>query len=310
VEFRNLALLVIDEQHRFGVRQRLALMQKGVRPDVLIMTATPIPRTLALACFGDMDVSTIDQMPPGRKPIGTTLLPPRKWDAAFEEALRELALGRRIFVIFPLVEESTELDLTSATDGFEELRRGVFRDYDCCLMHGQMRTQAKKAAMEGFRTGRHQVMVATTVVEVGIDVPEASVMIVQHAERLGLAQLHQLRGRIGRGEAEGKCFLLAEPTTEDAQERLEVLTETCDGFKIAEADLRIRGPGQFFGTEQSGMPELRCYDFSDTKLLEEARRDAFALVQSDPELRKPELSLLWEAMRQRYGERFVLGGVG
>ena len=310
VEFKNLALLVIDEQHRFGVRQRLELRRKGGRPDVLIMTATPIPRTLALACFGDMDISTIDEMPPGRKGSDTLLLPPKEWPAAFEAVLAELRLGRRVFVVFPLVEGSDELDLTSATEGYEELRTGVFREFDCCLMHGQMPSARKQEAMEGFRDGRHQVMVATTVIEVGIDVPEATVMIIQHAERLGLAQLHQLRGRIGRGQARGKCFLLAEPTTPEARQRLEVLTSTTDGFKIAEADLRIRGPGELFGTEQSGLPEFRCYDFSDAALLEQARRDAFALVESDPALSRPEHVLLREAIRRKYGPRFVLGGVG
>jgi len=311
VEFKDLALLVIDEQHRFGVRQRLALRQKaGRRPDVLIMTATPIPRTLALACFGDMDVSVIDEMPPGRKPVRTVLLRPEKWPGAFEAALEELRQGRQAFVIYPLVEEGKDLDLTSATEGYREMNEGVFREFDCCLLHGQMRHETKREAMEGFRAGRHQVMVATTVVEVGIDVPEATVMIIQHAERLGLAQLHQLRGRIGRGGAPGTCFLLAEPTTEEAVRRLQVLTETCDGFKIAEADLSIRGPGQIFGTEQSGVPEFRCYDFADTKLLDEARKDAFALVKADPSLEAPEHTLLRETVRAQYGKRFMLGGVG
>lgn len=310
VEFRNLALLVIDEQHRFGVRQRLALRRKGGAPDCLIMTATPIPRTLALACFGDMDISVIDEMPPGRKEISTQLLGPRKWESAFRAALKELAAGRRVFVIYPLVEESEKLDLQSATEGFEELSAGIFRDYRCCLMHGQMRADEKRGAMEAFRSGERQVMVATTVIEVGIDVPEATVMIVQHAERLGLAQLHQLRGRIGRGRDPGSCYLLADPTTAEAQARLKVLTETCDGFKIAEADLRIRGPGQFFGTQQSGMPELKAYDFADTELLAEARRDAFALVERDPALRGPQHALLREAARRGYASRFELGGAG
>jgi len=311
VEFSNLALLVIDEQHRFGVRQRLALREKAARrPDVLIMTATPIPRTLALACFGDMDVSIIDEMPPGRQPIETRLLPSAQWELAFQAALAELRRGRRVFVIYPLVEESEALDITSATEGYRELNAGVFRDFECCLLHGQMRHESKREAMEGFRTGRYQVMIATTVVEVGIDVPEATVMIVQHAERLGLAQLHQLRGRIGRGGDRGMCFPLAEPTTEEARRRLEVLAGTTDGFKIAEADLSIRGPGEVFGTQQSGAPEFRCYDFSDTSLLDEARKDAFALIESDPTLSRPEHTLLRDTVRRQYGKRFMLGGVG
>ena len=310
VDFKNLALLVIDEQHRFGVRQRLALRRKGVQPDVLIMTATPIPRTLALACFGDMDVSVLDEMPPGRKPVHTQVLPPNRWPSAFQAALDELRRGRQAFVIFPLVQENEELDLTSATRGYEELQGGAFSDFQCCLLHGQMPPGEKRKAMESFRTGRCQLMVATTVVEVGIDVPQATVMIVQHAERLGLSQLHQLRGRIGRGDAPGKCFLLAQPSTEQARERLQVLAGTCDGFQIAEADLRIRGPGQLFGTEQSGMPEFHCYDFADVQLLEEARSDAFALVDADPSLSRPEHRLLRDCLRRRYAERFVLGSVG
>ena len=310
VEFRNLALVVMDEQHRFGVRQRLALRQKGLAPDVLLMTATPIPRSLALAYFADMDISTIRRMPPGRKPVATQLLGPERWSSAFEAALEELRAGRLVFVVYPLVEENKQIDLTSAKEGYEELSRGVFKDFECCLLHGQMPPHRKRAAMESFREGRYRVMVATTVVEVGIDVPEATVMIVQHAERLGLAQLHQLRGRIGRGEQPGRCFLLAGPFTEEAPRRLHVLTETSDGFRIAEEDLRIRGPGQFFGTQQSGLPEFQYYDFSDTEILKEARDDAFALVSSDPGLQRPVYALLRKEVLQKYGPRFVFAEVG
>ena len=310
VRFRNLGLVVVDEQHRFGVRQRLSLSRKGTTPDVLIMTATPIPRTLALTCFADMELSIIDEMPPGRKEVHTGVYPPTRWDDAFAAAVKELQKGYRVFVIYPLVEENEELDLTSATEGFEELSSGVFAEYDCCLLHGQMPSEKKRKAMEGFRDGEYQVMIATTVVEVGIDVPEATVMIIQHAERLGLAQLHQLRGRIGRGEREGKCYLLAEPATEEAHQRLDVLARTSDGFKIAEEDLRIRGPGQFFGTEQSGMPEFRIYDFSDPEVLKEARDDAVKLVEQDPDLSRQEHRTLRKIVLAKYGKRFVLGGVG
>lgn len=310
VRFHKLALVVIDEQHRFGVQQRYDLKRKGGRPDVLIMTATPIPRTLALACFGDMDVSVIDEFPPGNRPVETEQLAPYNWPRAFRKACEELDRGHRAFVIYPLVEENEELDLTSATEGFEELSTGMFSDYRCCLMHGQLDGERKRAVMEHFRQGRCQVMVATTVVEVGIDVPEATVMIIQHAERLGLSQLHQLRGRVGRGDDPGQCYLLADPTTEEARERLDVLTTSNDGFEIAEADLRIRGPGELFGTEQSGMPEFRIYDFSDTELLEEARRDAFSLVKSDPQLKRPQHSLIRRALKNRYAENLALGGVG
>ena len=310
VELRNLALVVVDEQHRFGVRQRLALREKGLPPDVLIMTATPIPRTLALAYFADMDVSVIDQMPPGRKAVTTELFQPRDWPKAFEAAREELRAGRNVFVVYPLVEENKELDLTSAREGYEQLSRSIFPEYACCLLHGQMPQRTKREVMEGFRAGRYQVMAATTVVEVGIDVPRATVIIVQHAERLGLAQLHQLRGRIGRGDHPGKCFLLADPSSEDARRRLEVLTQTTDGFRIAEEDLRLRGPGRLFGTEQSGMPEFTCYDFSDTAVLQEARDDAFSLVVSDPGLRQPEHALLQRRVLDEYGKDLALADVG
>ncbi|MFP4176778.1 MAG: ATP-dependent DNA helicase RecG [Planctomycetota bacterium] len=310
VEFKNLALLVIDEQHRFGVRQRHRLQKKGTRPDVLIMTATPIPRTLALACFGDMDVSVIDEFPPEHRGVETVLLSKFRRKEAFVEALRELKGGNRVFVIYPLVEENEDLDLTSAKEGYEALRRGIFSDYSCALMHGRLPGEKKRQIMEGFRTGQYQVMIATTVVEVGIDVAEATIMIIQHAERLGLAQLHQLRGRVGRGDDPGKCYLLAEPTTEEAEHRLEVLTESSDGFEIAEADLRIRGPGELFGTEQSGMPEFRCYDFSDIQLLNTAREDAFAVVEKDPKLEHPENRRLRHRLISKYSGRIQFGGVG
>jgi ATP-dependent DNA helicase RecG len=310
VEFRNLALVVVDEQHRFGVRQRLALRRKGPPPDMLIMTATPIPRTLALAYLSDIDTSIIDEMPPGRSPVETSLCLPHRWDQAFGFAREELAAGRQVFVVYPLVEENLDLDLTSAKEGYEELRRGVFADAECCLLHGQMPRNRKQEVMEEFRAGRAQVMAATTVIEVGIDVPQATVMIVQHAERLGLAQLHQLRGRIGRGRHPGRCFLLADPRTEEAEQRLNVLVQTNDGFRIAEEDLRLRGPGQLFGTRQSGMPEFKVYDFSDPEILKEARADAFALAAGDPELAEPRHALLRARVLQEYGRRFVFADVG
>jgi ATP-dependent DNA helicase RecG len=308
LEFNKLGLVVVDEQHRFGVEQRLALGRKGTRPDVLIMTATPIPRSLALAYLSDMDVSVIDEMPPGREPVRTEALPRARWKEAYRAALEELEQGYRVFVVLPLLERSEELGLSGARHACEKLQNGLFADYECCLLHGRMSTDRKRAVMERFRTGDCRVMVATTVVEVGIDVPEATVMIVQHAERLGLAQLHQLRGRVGRGDRRGLCYLLASPETEDAERRMEVLTETTDGFKIAEEDLRLRGPGKFFGTEQSGMPDFRFCDFSDTKLLKAARQDALELVGADPELRgHPRLR---DEAYRRYGKGFVFAGVG
>jgi ATP-dependent DNA helicase RecG len=257
-----------------------------------------------------MDVSVIDEFPPGRTGVETHLLKPDRWPEAFRIGQRELRRGNRIFVIYPLVEENEELDLTSAQEGFEKLRKSTFSGYDCCLMHGQLRGEQKRQVMDGFRRGDYQVMVATTVVEVGIDVPEATTMIIQHAERLGLSQLHQLRGRVGRGDEPGICYLLADPTTEEAEQRLQVLTRTDDGFEIAEADLRIRGPGELFGTQQSGMPEFRCYDFSDTRLLDEARRDAFDLIDRDPGLEDPKHAILRRTLKERYAGRLALGGVG
>ena len=310
VEFRRLALVIVDEQHRFGVRQRLALRKKGLPPDVLVMTATPIPRTLALAYFADMDVSIVDEMPPGRAPVRTELLAPGERSRAFEAAREELREGRRLFVVYPLVEENAELDLTSAIEGYEQLRTEAFPEFRCCLLHGQMPQEQKREVMEGFRTGRFQVMAATTVIEVGIDVPEATVMIVQHAERLGLAQLHQLRGRIGRGDHAGRCFLLADPSSGDAARRLEVLTQTADGFRIAEEDLRLRGPGQVFGTRQSGMPEFKCYDFSDLSILQEAHDDAERLTAADPNLMQPGHCVLRQRIVEQYGRTFFLADVG
>jgi len=310
VEFNNLALVVVDEQHRFGVRQRLELRRKGPPPDVLIMTATPIPRTLALFCFADMEVSMIDEMPPGRKPVRTELKAPAAWDEAFGAAREELAQGRSVFVVYPLVEENRDLDLTSAREGYQQLSEEVFPEFDCCLLHGQMPPAQKRDVMQGFRDGRCQVMAATTVVEVGVDVPRATVMIIQHAERLGLAQLHQLRGRIGRGEHAGKCFLLADPGTDRAERRLEVLTQTNDGFRIAEEDLRLRGPGELFGTQQSGMPEFRFYDFSDLGILQEARRDAAEVVAADPHLADPSHALLRRRVLSRYGARLGFADIG
>ena len=308
VKFNKLGLIVVDEQHRFGVEQRLALGRKGTRPDVLIMTATPIPRSLALAYLSDMDVSVIDEMPPGREPVHTEALPPARWKEGYEGALEELEEGYSVFVVLPLLECSEELGLSGARHACEKLQDGLFADYECCLLHGRMSTEKKRQVMELFRTGECRVLVATTVVEVGIDVPEATAMIVQHAERLGLAQLHQLRGRVGRGDRRGLCYLLASPETEEAERRMEVLTDTTDGFRIAEEDLRLRGPGKFFGTEQSGMPDFKFCDFSDTRLLKAARKDALELVDAAPELE--DHGGLRQEIYRRYGRGFVFAGVG
>jgi ATP-dependent DNA helicase RecG len=257
-----------------------------------------------------MDVSIIDEMPPGRHPVRTILLPSPRWPEAFDAARSELAEDRNVFVIYPLVEENHDLDLTSAKEGFRTLSTDVFPDYKCCLLHGQMSQLHKQEAMEGFRSGRYQVMAATTVVEVGIDVPQASTMVIQHAERLGLAQLHQLRGRIARGAHASTCYLLADPTTPEASRRLQVMVESNDGFRIAEEDLRIRGPGELFGTEQSGMPGFRFYDFSDTEVLRAAHADARDLVAADPDLSEEAHVALRESTIRDYGDKLALVDVG
>ncbi len=271
VTFRNLALVVIDEQHRFGVIQRGVLAGKGDHPDVLVMTATPIPRTLALTACGDMEVSVIRGLPPGRKPVRTIVKPDSRRDEVYALIRQEVTKGRQAYVIYPLVEESEKVDLRAATAMAGELAR-VFPEFDVALLHGRMKGDEKDKVMRRFASGTLHVLVATSVVEVGVDVPNASVMVVEHAERFGLSQLHQLRGRIGRGGHDSTCVLVYQaPWSDDARERLRAMAETSDGFVIAERDLRLRGPGDFFGTRQSGLPQLRAGDLArDADLLERA----------------------------------------
>jgi ATP-dependent DNA helicase RecG len=282
VVFKALALAVIDEQHRFGVIQRGQLAAKGLRPDVLVMTATPIPRTLALTECGDMDVSVIRDLPPGRKPVKTLVKPDSRRDEVYTLLRAELRRGRQAYVIYPLVEESEKLDLKAATAMAQELER-VFPEFNVALLHGRMKGDKKEAVMREFALGRLHLLVSTTVVEVGVDVPNASVMVVEHAERFGLSQLHQLRGRIGRGPHESYCVLLYQaPWSDEARERLKAMADTSDGFVIAERDLALRGPGDFFGTRQSGLPELRAGDLTrDADLLERAFNEARARVEGN-----------------------------
>ncbi|HQZ40656.1 MAG TPA: ATP-dependent DNA helicase RecG [Vicinamibacterales bacterium] len=280
VVFRDLALVVIDEQHRFGVIQRGALAAKGGNPDVLVMTATPIPRTLALTECGDMDVSVIRGLPPGRKPVKTIVKPDARRDEVYALIRAEVALGRQAYIVYPLVEESEKVDLRAATAMAEELT-SVFPEFRVALLHGRMKGDEKDAVMRAFAGGTLHVLVATSVVEVGVDVPNASVMVVEHAERFGLSQLHQLRGRIGRGTHESTCVLVYQaPWSDDARERLRAMASSHDGFVIAEKDLQIRGPGDFFGTRQSGLPQLRAGDLTrDAALLELAFSEARARVE-------------------------------
>ena len=302
VSFRKLGLAVIDEQHRFGVLQRAALTGKGgdAMPDVLVMTATPIPRTLTLTVYGDLDVSIIDKLPPGRKPIKTHWKRPAEKESIYNGLRKLLQEGRQAFVVCPLVEESEKMQARAATELASHLTQYVFPEYKVGLLHGQLPTEEKDAAMRAFRAAETQILVATTVIEVGVDVPNAAVMVIEDADRFGLAQLHQLRGRVGRGQHASFCILIADPKTPDGIARMTVMTETTDGFRIAEEDLRLRGPGEFFGVRQSGLPALKAADvLRDIEILKESREDAFALMERDPFLSKPDHRLLGEAVAKQ-----------
>ena len=286
VSFSRLGVAVVDEQHRFGVAQRVLLKEKAdvAEPDLLIMTATPIPRTLSMTLYGDLDVSIIDEMPPGRTPVGTKLISRAEETTAWNVIADQVAMGRQAFVVCPLVDDSPKVEAASATAEHERLS-ALMTDHRVGLIHGQMRPGDKEDVMAGFRAGDIDVLVSTTVIEVGIDVPNATVMVIEDAHRFGLSQLHQLRGRVGRGEHPGVCILLADPTTSEGEDRLTAMVGTNDGFRLAEEDLRIRGQGTVFGTRQSGLKDLKLADIlADFEVLTAARRDAFALVDSDPTL--------------------------
>jgi ATP-dependent DNA helicase RecG len=303
VEFRDLSLVVVDEQHRFGVGQRTVFREKGKTPDTLVMTATPIPRTLSLTLYGDLEVSIIDELPPGRKPVETRIVDPAERIEAYEEVRRELEGGRQAYVICPLVEESEALeDVRAAEELREELAEEVFPDRTVGLLHGRMKAPEKREAMAAFRSRETEVLVATVVVEVGVDVPNASAIVIEGAERFGLSQLHQLRGRVCRGLHPPKCFLVGEPKTDDSLKRLEALEEHQDGFKLSEVDLAIRGEGTLFGSRQSGMPDLKVAKLlRDIDVLVEARREAFALVAEDPTLKRADHRPLRREIRELLG---------
>ena len=307
VAFRELGLAIIDEQHRFGVLQRANLRSKGLHPDVLVMTATPIPRTLALTTYGDLDVSVMREMPPGRQPIATTARPESRRDEIYAFVRAEIEQGRQAYVIYPLVEESEKVDLRAATEMADHLANDVFPEFRVALLHGRLKQDAKDRVMGAFVRREFDILVSTTVIEVGVDVANATVMVVEHAERFGLSQLHQLRGRVGRGEHKSYCILLYQsPLTEQGRDRLKALTETSDGFEIAERDLQLRGPGDFFGTRQSGMPTLRVGDLlRDHALMEEARREAVAALD-DP----MHLADLAGLVNSAWERRFGLVGIG
>ncbi len=310
VRFNRLGLAVIDEQHRFGVMQRSTLTGKGYQPDVLVMTATPIPRTLALTVYGDLDVSVIDEMPPGRSPIITKLYFESKRRDAYQFIENELKKGRQVYVVYPLVEETEKSDLKAATEMAAHLQQDIFPKWKIGLLHGRMKPDEKGSVMSNFKSGTIHILVSTTVIEVGVDVPNAALMVIEHPERFGLAQLHQLRGRVGRGSHQSYCILMGPRMfAEEARERLTAFSRTNDGFRIAEEDLRLRGPGEFFGTRQAGLPDLRAANIiRDADLLEKARTEAFALIQHDPGLlAHPELR---EALRRKWQGKLGLISVG
>ena len=324
VTFAKLGLVVVDEQHRFGVLQRKTLMEKGYKPDVLVLTATPIPRTLAMTVYGDLDVSVIDQMPPGRKPVRTFLLSDSQKGRAYQILRDELRSGRQAYVVYPLVEESEKTDLQAAMQGAEQLQANELAEFRVGLLHGRMKSDEKERVMASYKKGEIQVLVATTVVEVGVDVPNATVMMIEHAERFGLAQLHQLRGRVGRSAHQSYCLLIASggvlfgskkpkeagEAPSAARERLDALVRSTDGFVIAEEDLRIRGPGEFFGFRQWGMPEFRVANLlRDAELLQQARQEAVALLKQDPQLKLPVHRALRKAMLRRWETKLDLGSV-
>ena len=301
IEFKDLGLVIIDEQHKFGVAQRGILYEKGGNPDVLVMTATPIPRSLAMTVYGDLDVSMIDELPPGRVKIVTRVIRESKLPDAYAYIKKQVAKGRQAYLVYPLVAESEKMDLKSAEAMFEKLNNTIFSQERLGLLHGQMSNDDKDDVMRRFKEGTIDILVATTVIEVGIDVPNATIMLIENAERFGLAQLHQLRGRIGRSSLKSYCILQGNPSGVDSWKRLRIMEETTDGFRIAEEDLRIRGMGNLLGSEQSGFPTMKVGDpVTDVEILKTARKEAFCILENDPKLEKPENHLLREQARAYY----------
>jgi ATP-dependent DNA helicase RecG len=309
VEFANLGFIIIDEQHRFGVMQRYELARKGVTPDVLVMTATPIPRTLAMTIYGDLDISVIDELPPGRQRIITKHYTEHQTEIAYSEMRREIDAGRQAYVVYPVIEESETQAMKAAQQEYEHLSTEVFPDVPIGLLHGRLPAAEKEAAMDAFKSGRTKILVSTTVIEVGVDVPNATVMIIEQAERFGLSQLHQLRGRVGRGAAQSYCMLITTKLNDTGKERIRTMVDSTDGFKIAEMDLKLRGPGEFFGTKQSGLPSLRIANIlRDPDILSAAKHEARAFVEEPP---SPEaLASAVEYIKGHWQRRYGLVQVG
>jgi ATP-dependent DNA helicase RecG len=307
VELPKCRLVVVDEQHRFGVKHRMALTQRKPTPDVLVMTATPIPRTLALSLYGDLDVSTIDELPPGRQKIHTL------WQAepqAYSLVKNEIKSGRQAYIVYPLVDESDKVELKSAIQEFERLKTEIFKGYSVGLLHGQMKGREKEEVMQDFCSGKFSILVATTVIEVGIDVPNATVMVIQHAERFGLSTLHQLRGRVGRGKQASYCVLIAQTGTEEAQKRIQTLLKSQNGFELAEVDLELRGPGEIFGTSQHGLPDLKAANFiQDRDLIFHTQAIARDWIEKDPELTSQQNQLLREHLRKTFAKTWFLANI-
>ena len=305
VEFKNIGLVITDEQHRFGVNQRNALTKKGKIPHTLVMSATPIPRTLALMIYGDLDISVLDELPPSRQKIETYFVDSAKRERAYNYVKKHLDEGRQGYIVCPLVEESDVIDLAAAEDFAKKLSENEFKNYSVGLVHGKMKPKDKEAVMKDFVSGKIQLLVSTTVIEVGVDVPNAVIMVIENAERFGLSQLHQLRGRIGRGKYKSTCILISDAEGETAKSRLKIMTKTSDGFKIADEDLRLRGPGDFFGSRQHGLPEMKIAMLTDTFTLREANTFAKEVLDADPELSKAENAQLKKAVTKLFSNNLL-----
>jgi len=311
VDFSKLGMAIVDEQHKFGVTQRAVLRKKGSSADVLVMTATPIPRTLMLTVYGDLDISVIRELPPGRRPINTYWVEESGREKIYDFIKEEIKKGRQVYIVCPRIKDSGRSQMQAANKMYEKLKEEVFSEFSVGLIHGKMAAQDKDRIMKEFKKGKLNILVSTVVIEVGIDVANASVMLIENAERFGLAQLHQLRGRVGRGKYDSYCILLADPKTEIAQKRLKAMSDTVDGFQIAEEDLQLRGPGEFFGTRQHGLPELRFGNIlGDTEIMELARKEAFLLVKEDPNLSDPRNQFIHQALKDRFKGKLDLIHVG